>query len=61
MHGEDLTFFLEGQSSVPPSSPAAQPALPAHSEVTHPPVCGLAAGCKLALAKLIRAGRHVGI
>lgn len=31
---------------------AAQPALSAHSQVTHPPGCGLAAQCKLALAKL---------
>ena len=53
MHGQDLAFFIREQSGKgSPSSAAAQSAPSAHSEVTHPLGCGLAASCKLALAKL---------
>lgn len=53
MHGQDLAFFIgERSGKGSPFSTAAQSPPSAHSEVTHPVGCGLAAWCKLALAKL---------
>lgn len=52
-HGQNLAFFIGARSGKgSPSSTAAPSAPSAHSEVTHPLACGLAAWCKLALAKL---------
>lgn len=47
-----IWVFLYRCGKGSPSSTAAQSAPSAHSEVTHPLGCGLAAWCKLALAKL---------